>query len=135
MLIERSDSEDYGSFPTLEEIKRDYNELVSEVKDIHTVKAARELEKKYKWLTIEINGDLLKDTTPDDTEVEWVRYDGYGCLAYIYVRTDGSSIAFDVWANAADFEFMDTVTIDDLDERYPKDKEAAEYYCKHGKWK
>ena len=44
----------YGDYPTLEEIRRDYNELVEMVGNVVTIEQAKEWNQKDKF-TIEIN--------------------------------------------------------------------------------
>ena len=134
MLVKRNDDM-YGDFPTLEEIKRDLNELLTEVKDIHTVEKVKEFSNKFQWITIEINGDLRKNATPNDLEIEWIRYEAYGCLSYIYVRTDGD-VYFDVWSNACNFDFIDSARVSDINENFVNGKKMnAEFFLEKGMWK
>ena len=44
-----------NDFPTMEEIKKDYNELMEIIKDVRTIEQAKELEKEKKICTL-ING-------------------------------------------------------------------------------
>lgn len=122
----------YGDFPTIEEIKRDYNELIEIIKDIKTIEQAKALDES-KEFTIEINGMSIGEfLTPDingyvctDKDIEWIRYEVYGCLSYIYQWNDGK-IWFDVWSEFCQYEFITDITIDKLtEELYEKEKARA----------
>ena len=124
----------YGDFPTMEEIKRDYNELMEIIKDVKTIEQAKQLEKENEF-TIEINGMSIGEfLTPDsngyictDKDIEWIRYEVFGCLSYIYqhFKYDGK-IWFDVWSNYCYDEFIRDITIDELtEELYEKEKAEA----------
>ena len=123
----------YGDFPTMEEIKRDYNELMEIIKDVKTIEQAKQLEKEKKFI-IEINGMSIGEfLTPDnndcvctDKDIEWIRYEVYGCLSYIYQRFDNGKIWFDVWSDYCYDEFIRDITIDELtEELYEKSKAEA----------
>lgn len=118
----------YGDFPTIEEIKRDYNELMEIIKDVKTIEQAKQLEKDF--TIIEINGMSIGEfLTPDnngyvctDKDIEWIRYEVYGCLSYIYDRFDGKPM-FDVFSEFCQYEFITDITIDKLtEELYKKEK-------------
>ena len=120
-----------SDFPTMEEIKRDYNELVEIIKDVKTIEQAKEVEAK--GFTVEINGMSIDEfSTPDsngyvctDQDIEWIRYETYGCLSYIYQYNDGT-IFFDVWSELCEYEFIENVTINRLtEERYKEEKKEA----------
>jgi hypothetical protein len=126
----------YGDFPTIEEIKRDYNELMEIIRSIRTIEQAKTLEKE-KNLIIEINGlpideyvngmkmfdGTRNDIKGTNEEIEWIRYENYGCLSYIYDRFDGKPM-FDVWSEYCYDEFIRDITIDKLtEELYKKEKE------------
>lgn len=121
----------YGDFPTMEEIKRDYNELMDIIKDVRTIEQAREMENKGFFVEINgvsideyVNGDGINEGKIDDN-IEWIRYEVYGCLSYIYDRLDGK-IWFDVWSEYCQYEFITDITIDKLtEELYEKAKEKA----------
>ena len=122
----------YGDFPTMEEIKRDYDELMEIIKDIKTIEQAKALDES-KEFTIEINGMSIGEfLTPDsngyvctDKDIEWIRYEVYGCLSYIYQSNDGK-IWFDVWSEYCQYEFITDITIDKLtEELYEKEKAEA----------
>lgn len=111
----------YGAYPTIEEINRDYNELMEIIKNVRTVEQAREMEKK--GFIVEINGVTIDEYIngegynegKTDENIEWIRYEVYGCLSYIYDRFDGKPM-FDVWSNEFYGEFITDITIDDLTE-------------------
>lgn len=107
----------YSDFPTMEEIKRDYDELIEIIKDIRTIEQIEKLDKQNKF-TIEINGMFINEflkANGTDKDIEWVRYETYGCLSYIYDRFDGKPM-FDVWCDYSYDEFIRDITIDDLTE-------------------
>lgn len=108
----------HNDFPTMEEIKRDYNELMEIIKDIRTIEQAKELEKD--GFTIEINGAIISEYMDGNDNIEWIRYDGYGYLSYIYDRFDGKPM-FDVYSNYLDDEFIRDITIDELTEEMLED--------------
>ena len=111
----------YGDFPTMEEIKQDYAELMEIIKDVRTIEQARELEKQ--GFIIEINGMSIDEFVAvdgdgyvcTDKDIEWIRYDVYGCLTYIYDRFDGNPM-FDVWCDYYFDEFIHYITIEQLTE-------------------
>lgn len=111
----------YGDFPTIEEIKRDYQEFIELVGTVTTLEQAKVWNQKDKF-SIEANGSFLEDYILNggtDKKLEWLRYEAFGCLAYIYVRLKKgivSQIIFDVWSNKYDAEFITDITINDLTE-------------------
>lgn len=113
-------------FPTLEEVKKDYEELMEIIKDIRTIEQVRSLDMPYKF-TIEVNGmsiDEFVKGNGSNSDIEWLRYEAYGCLAYIYDRFDGKPV-FDIYSKQGDCEFITDITIDKLTpELYAKEKEA-----------
>ncbi len=120
----------YGDFPTIEEIKRDYNELMGIIKDVRTIEQAREMERK--GFIVEINGVTIDEYIngegynegKTDENIEWIRYEVYGCLSYIYDRFDGKPM-FDVFSMYCYDEFIRDITIDELtEELYEKEKGA-----------
>lgn len=121
----------YGDFPTMEEIKRDYNELMEIIKDVRTIEQAREMENKGFFVEINgvsideyVSGEGIKEGKTNDN-IEWIRYEVYGCLSYIYDRFDGK-IWFDVWSEYCQYEFITDITIDKLtEELYEKEKAKA----------
>lgn len=122
----------YGDFPTMEEIKRDYNELMEIIKDVRTVEQAREMENKgfiveINGVTIDeyINGGCHLNEGKTNENIEWIRYEVYGCLSYIYDYFNGKPM-FDVWSAYCYDEFIRDITIDELTEKlYEKEKAAT----------
>lgn len=119
--------------PTLETIKKTYNELVEIMKDVKTIDQCREIEQKYR-LTIEINGEFIDDYVKNggtNEDIEWIRVEHYKCIDYIYFHNNGP-VYFDVWTDDLDTEFISDTTIDKLDEDYEKGlkwvKEQLEAY-------
>lgn len=124
----------YGDYPTLEEIKRDFNELIEMVGNVTTIEQAQEWEDKF---TIEINGLYidefvngikLSDGTRDsmhgkNASIEWIRYEAYGCLAYVYFYIKNGivdDIVFDVWSNKHDATFIADTSIDNVIANYDR---------------
>lgn len=117
----------YDNFPTMEEIKRDYNELMNMIKGVRTIEQAKEMENK--GFIVEINGLPIEEFVNEmescygesineyeiNNMIEWIRYEAYGCLSYIYDRFDGKPM-FDVWSEYCYDEFIRDITIDDLTE-------------------
>ena len=117
----------YNEFPTMEEIKRDYNELMEIIKGVKTIEQAKEMERKGFIVEINgvsideyINGEGYNEGKTDDN-IEWIRYENYGCLSYIYDRFNGKPM-FDVFCDYACSEFITDITIDELtEELYEKE--------------
>lgn len=113
----------YGDYPTLEEIKRDYSELVELVGNVTTIEQAENWNVKGKF-TIEVNGEALdsfKKNGGQDEDIEWFRYETYGCLSYIYFYIkDGAvdDIIFDVWSNKRDDDFIQNIRIGKVEANY-----------------
>lgn len=115
-LCSRNDNM-YGDFPTLSEINRDYEEIFSVIKNVATKGQVIELSEKTD-LTIEINGEYPDDF---DGEVKSIRYEDYGCLAYIYCRVEKgkvTDVTFDVWSNALFCEFIENTSIGQLENNF-----------------
>ena len=134
--MQRSDDK-YGDFPSLDEIKRDYMELMDITKGVRSIEQAKEVAEKHK-LIIEINGVSLDEfenglktingrsgARGSNSDIEWIRYEAYGCLAYVYDRFDGRPM-FDVWSNVACCEFITDIHIEDLTEENYKRWVSAE---------
>lgn len=113
----------YGDYPTLEEIRRDYNELVEMVGNVVTIEQAKEWNQKDKF-TIEINGENLEEFINNDgtdTDIKHIRYEAYGCLAYIYFYIKNGvvdDIVFDVWSNKCDADFIQDSSIGNIEANY-----------------
>lgn len=117
----------YDEFPTMEEIKRDYNELMEIIKGVKTIEQAKEMENK--GFVVEINGVSIEEYIngegynegKTDENIEWIRYESYGCLSYIYDRFDGKPM-FDVFCDYSYDEFIRDISIDKLtEELYEKE--------------
>ena len=81
-------------FPRLENIIDTYKRLMDIIADIRTVKQAKAVECLF--TEIEINGVNINEFIRNggtDTEIEWIRYDNFGCLQYIYDRFDGKPMS------------------------------------------
>jgi hypothetical protein len=106
----------YGDYPTLEEIRKDYYELMEIIKNVNSVAQAKELEKQ--GFIIEINGDTVNTFIQEgktDEQIDWIRYESYGCLTYIYKYADGR-VLFDVWCSKHYDEFIWDTKIEDITE-------------------
>lgn len=106
----------YGDYPTLEEIRKDYYELMEIIKNVNSVAQAKELEKQ--GFIIEINGDTINTFIQEgktDEQIDWIRYESYGCLTYIYKYADGR-VLFDVWCIKHYDEFIWDTKIEDITE-------------------
>lgn len=116
-------------FPRLENIIDTYKRLMDIIADIRTVKQAKAVE--YLFTEIEINGVNINEFIRNggtDTEIEWIRYDNFGCLQYIYDRFDGKPM-FDVYCEYLEEEFIRDITVDNLTaELYNKAKAEALRY-------
>jgi hypothetical protein len=109
----------YGDFPTLEQIRKDYNDFKDTFKDIRTVEQIVDLVAET-FMIVEINGMTVKEFLEDggtNDKIEWIRYEQYGCLTYIYDRFDGNPM-FDVFSSACCAEFIQDITIDKLTEEF-----------------
>ena len=106
----------YGDFPTLEEIRSDYNELVAMVGNPFTVAAVELLQVAHPSLFLEVNGDPADEYIArggTDSGIDWVRVDSFGCLDYIYFFRNGR-VWFDVWSNWLYDDFIIDTTAERL---------------------
>lgn len=130
-------SKQYNDYPTMEEIKKDYNELMEIIKNVRTIEQAREIQTTH-GLFVEINGlsidEFVNGTKTffgrgnnrgTDKDIKWIRYENYGCLSYIYDSFNGKPM-FDVYSNYVDSEFIRDITINELTEELYK-MQKAEY--------
>lgn len=107
-------------YPTIEQIKADYQRFISRAGHIVTIEEALPLYKEFE--VIEANGDDINKYIADggtNEGLEWLRYDRCGCLDYIYVMiSDGkiNSIYFDVWCDEHMIDFIDSTSIEALTE-------------------
>ena len=105
----------YG-IPSIEHIKTLYDEVIPLLKQLKTKADVIEFGEKHK-VTMEINYDLAK--LYDEKEpIEAIRCEAWGDLDYIYIYANGNSPMFDVWCDFGDFDFIDGITIEDLEESY-----------------
>lgn len=126
-ILLESDCKDY---PSIEEIRSDYNKLMDLIKDIRTIEQAEEFQRKYN-IPVEINGYSIDDfvngakningradNRGTNADIEWIRYESFGCLSYIYDRFNGKPW-FDVYSEKIEDEFIRDITINALtDENY-----------------
>lgn len=107
-----------GDFPTLEEIRRDYRELMGIIGDVKTIAQAREVAEKY-GIQVEINACQIDnfEQYSFDSDIEFISYSAYGCLRdiYDYLYVD-RVIKFDVQNNVLGYHFPFEITEDDLTE-------------------
>lgn len=101
-----------GGFPTLEEIRRDYRELMGIIGDVRTVAQAWEVAEKY-GLQVRIKGA--------GADIESLHIRAYGCLRSIYHALDGGAPEFDVWSNGWNCIILPDITEDDLTEENYRD--------------
>lgn len=119
---EQKEASVFDGYPTLAQIREDYANLMELIKDIRTVEAAREYDKEHPSI-VEINGVCVDEFVKNggtDKDIEWIRYEAFGCLSYVYDRFDGKPL-FDVWSDGSYDEFIRDIQIDDLtEENYTK---------------
>lgn len=105
----------YG-IPSIEHIKALYDEVIPLLKQLKTKADVIEFGEKHK-VTMEINYDLAK--LYDEKEpIKVIRCEAWGDLDCIYVYTNGDNPMFDVWCDFGDFDFIEGITIKDLEESY-----------------
>lgn len=125
IVIEDDDDVDdgVGKYPYLDNIADDYNKLMNLVKDVKSLKDIEELvaNKSFSISEIEINGmsvGFYKERLEQGfaSDIEWIRYESFGCLDYIYVFTDRSRLpVFDV-ALETEGHIFENMTIADIDD-------------------
>lgn len=71
----------------MEEIRADYKAFRELTKDVRTLEDIKKLRHQF---AIEINGVSISEFEETPAEIEWVRYDGYGCPEDIYDYLDGN---------------------------------------------
>ena len=133
IVIEDDDDVDdgVGKYPYLDNISEDYNKLMKLVKDVKSLKDIEELvaNKSFSISEIEINGmsvGFYKERLEQGfaSDIEWICYESFGCLDYIYVFTDESRLPlFDVALETEGhlFENITIVEIDNMEEEYWED--------------
>lgn len=106
--------------PSLEEIRADYKAFRELTKNVRTLEDIKKLRHQF---VIEINGVSVSEFEEMPTEIEWVRYDGYGCLEDIYDYFDGKP-KFQINCKEHDelrYLVIGTITEDDVtEENYKK---------------
>ena len=104
--------------PTLEEIKRDYHEVVSIFMNIRDIETLKEYQEKYKT-TIEVDRMPIAETESKMANI--VRVEAWNNLGYIYFNYYNPKeviIYFDVYSEDVDEYFLDSVTYDTLEKEY-----------------
>lgn len=86
VTVELMGMEDETLLPSLEQIQADYQAFREITKDVRTLEDIKRMRKLF---AIEVNGVSVSEYEEMPTPLEWVRYDGYGCLEEIYDRFDG----------------------------------------------
>ena len=102
--------------PSIEQIKALYNEVVPLLKELKTKADVIEFGKKHK-VTMEINYDLA-DNFDESQPIEVIRCESWGDLDYIYVYTDNIAPHFDVWCDFMEYDFIDGISLDELEKSY-----------------
>ena len=105
----------YG-IPSLENIEALYNEVIPLLQHLNTKADVIEFGEKHK-VTMEINYDSV-DEYNENESIEVIRCEAWGDLTYIYAYKDGNKPKFDVWSDFYDSEFIEDITIDELNEAY-----------------
>ena len=104
--------------PTLEEIKKDYHEVVSIFMNVRDIETLKEYQKKYKT-TIEVDRMPIDEFVSGTAEI--VRVETWNNLGYIYFNYTNPQkvyIMFDVYSEDVDEYFIDSATYDTLEEEY-----------------
>lgn len=123
--------DDVGKYPYLDNIVDDYNKLMKIVKDVKSLKDIENLvaNKSFSISEIEINGmsvGFYKERLEQGfaSDIEWICYESFGCLDYIYVFTEESRLpVFDVALETEGhiFENMTIVDIHNMESEYWED--------------
>lgn len=104
--------------PTLEEIKKDYHEVVSIFMNVRDIETLKEYQKKYKT-TIEVDRMPIEETESKMANI--VRVETWNNLGYIYFDYNNPKkviVYFDVYSEDVDEYFLDSVTYDTLEKEY-----------------
>lgn len=110
--------------PSLDTLKREYEQFIMATKDIRTIEQAQEFQEKY-HIPVEINGvsieEFLEQLKIGPTPIQWIRYEYFDNLQYVYDRFDGKPM-FDVYYGLyGDNVLVTDITIDSLTkENYEK---------------
>lgn len=121
IVKEKETKEKVNAPPSLDELVREYEHFIEVTKDIRTVKQAKAFQEKY-HIPVEINGvsisEFLEELEIGPTPIEWIRYEFFGHLWYLYDRFDGEP-QFDIYyGEYGDYLLAENVTIDNLKENY-----------------
>ncbi|MGF7012017.1 hypothetical protein M2146_002571 [Lachnospiraceae bacterium PF1-22] len=113
--------------PAKDQIKDLYEKFIESYGQIVTCEQVKEVENKddkYGYMPgdITINGNPANEFDVEDNIIEYIRYENYGILDYIYCHVKDGKISwttFDVWWEGDDY-FLNNVTIDNLNQDYSK---------------
>ena len=106
--------------PTLEDVKRDYHEVVSIFMNVRDIETLKEYQKRYKT-TIEVDRMPIDEFISGTAEI--VRIETWNSLGYIYFNYTNPQkvhIMFDVYSEDVDEYFIDSATYETLEEEYIK---------------
>ena len=114
----------YEGYPTFKEIKKQFNDFISVAKDITTIEQAQEYRKTNRTI-VEINGDSIDNYIKDNginSDIEWIRYEEYSDLAYIYCEIRNGKVdhvRLDIYSEWLEAEFItDVIDILSQDKYY-----------------
>ncbi len=105
-------------FPSLEQIKADYADLMAEIGNIKTFDGLMQRSKEM-FEYVEVNGETLEtfiEYGGKETDIENIRYDDYKSLEYIHIYTSGDMPTFSVYSIGCEDDFLVDITADDLTE-------------------
>ena len=102
--------------PSIAHIQALYGEIIPLLKQLKTKADVIEFGKEHN-VTMEINYDLA-DLYDEKEPIEVIRCEAWGDLDYIYVHTDGTEPMFDIWCDFEGLDFIEGVTIKNLEESY-----------------
>lgn len=105
-------------FPNIEEIRYQYNEIIPLLQNLKTKQDVIEFGEKY-GITMEIN-HFDAEAFYEKRPIRVIRCEAWKDLDYIYVYTDGSAPTIDIWCDVKDYIFLDSSTIETLEENYIK---------------
>ena len=106
----------YG-IPNLDDIKKQYNDLIPLMESLNTKQDVIDFEDKYD-VTMEINYESVDEFDEKNEPIDVIRCESWKDLTYIYVYKNDIKPTFDVWSEFYDSEFIENITIDELDTTY-----------------
>lgn len=114
MNYELRTNENYGDFPTLEEIQKDFLNFLTAVMPLHTEKDAKRVSDKSQ-MKVQANGFPLEQYLAEshtEKDLSFLQFDVFGCLRDIVVDVNKSvlDIQFNVWSNLANDIFVKRYT-------------------------